>query len=315
MPTRTIPDRATPAPSRWLRRCGLILLAGWVAFVSWFVLADLASEGLAKEPVLLLAALWTASGTALVAPRLGSLFLFAFAAAAAWIFRAPAGVAMLVAPAVVSGVLLTVSAPRRTVATGLLLLFTSVLAPLGSCRTTPAPASEPPFLHQSITRHLDDRIEKGLLTAPATIEGVPCKGWIRFWPNGRLRSAELATAAAVQGHDLPAASYLWFDELGRLATCFLAQDTVLQGHLCRGGPFQIATSFHGNGALDAFFPREEVTIHGVRCASTTQAPVRLHPDGTLAGCRLAQDALVFGQPRRRGDSIELDATGRLLPAR
>lgn len=312
----TTPDHPTTPTSPWLRRVGRLLLLGWVAFLTWFVLADMASEGVAKEPVLLLAALWLASGTAWVAPRPGSVLLFAFAAAAAWFFRAPAGLVMLVLPPVACGTLLLLASARRRTGTGTALLCTTGLASaLGSCSGPPSAPTELPFLRQSITRHLDDHIEKGLLTAPATIEGVPCKGWIRFWPNGRLRSAELATAAAVQGHDLPAASYLWFDEQGHLATCFLAQDTPLQGHLCRGGPFQIATSFHGNGALGAFVPRDEVTIQGVRCASTTQAPVRLHPDGTLASCRLAQDALVLGQLRRRGDTVELDAAGRLPTAR
>lgn len=109
----TAPDHPATPNSRWLRRCGLLLLLGWVAFLTWFVLADMASEGVAKEPVLLLTALWLAGGTACVAPRSGSVLLFAFAAAAAWFFRAPAGFVMLVLPPVACGTLLLLASAGR----------------------------------------------------------------------------------------------------------------------------------------------------------------------------------------------------------
>lgn len=112
MPTTTPDHPATPT-SPWLRRGGRLLLLGWVAFLTWFVLADMATEGIAKEPVLLLAALWLAGGTAWVAPRPGGVLLFAFAAVAAWIFRAPAGLVMLVLPPVACGTLLWLASARR----------------------------------------------------------------------------------------------------------------------------------------------------------------------------------------------------------
>lgn len=174
-----------------------------------------------------------------------------------------------------------------------------------------APA-EPPFHAASIERHVDGSVAKGLLAAPATIRGVPCRGWVRLLEDGRLGSCELAAPATIQGHPLPAASYVWFDDDGRLLTVFLACDTTLQGWACSGGPWSIPTSFHPDGSLRAFVPREPVTIDGVPCASTTQAPVHLHAGGRLAGCRLAADAVVDGRQFRRGDSVQLDRNGRLV---
>jgi len=184
------------------------------------------------------------------------------------------------------------------------------LAALGGC--VAAPPGSPSFRAGSVQHHPEGGVALGFLAEPAIIAGVPCRGWVRLRPDGALSSFELAAAATVQGHALPAASYVWLDDAGRLQTCFLSCDTVLHGYVCRGGPFKMATSFHDNGALRAFFPRDEMTIDGVVCAATTQAPVHLHDNGRLAKCRLAADVTVGGRTLRRGDTIELDADGRLV---
>jgi hypothetical protein len=179
------------------------------------------------------------------------------------------------------------------------------------CQVTPAPSPKATFQPSSIECHPDGSVAKGLLTAPATIGGVPCQGWVRLQPDGRLSSFELAANTTIQGHELPAASYVWLDDDARLQTCFLLRDTQIQSYRCRGGPFKIATSFHANGMLRAFFPRDEVTIDGIPCAATTQAPVYLHESGKLAGCRLAADTTVEGKVTRRGETIQIDEDGHL----
>lgn len=183
-----------------------------------------------------------------------------------------------------------------------------------SCQGAPGPSVAATFQPSSITLHPDGSIAKGLLAAPASIQGVLCQGWVRLLPDGRLSSCELAAQTTIQGHVLPAASYLWFDDDARLQTCFLSRDTLIQGFLCRGGPFKIATSFHANGTLRAFFPREPATIDGIECASTTQAAVYLHEDGRLAGCRLARDTTIDGKLLRSGTSVHLDQERHLSEA-
>jgi hypothetical protein len=184
------------------------------------------------------------------------------------------------------------------------------LAVLAGC--VAEPPGPLPFRAGSVEHHPEGGVALGFLAAPTTIAGLPCRGWVRLRPDGGLASFELAAAATVQGHALPAASYVWFDDAGRLQTCFLACDTVLQGYVCRGGPFQTATSFHENGALHAFFPRDDVTIDGVVCTASNQAPVYLHDNGRLAKCRIAADFTSGGRTLRRADTIEFDADGRLV---
>ncbi|HEX5051662.1 MAG TPA: hypothetical protein VFZ65_07825 [Planctomycetota bacterium] len=194
------------------------------------------------------------------------------------------------------------------------LLGLGALLGLGNtaCSATPAPAPAIPFFAASIERRPDGSIAKGLLAEPASIGGVPCRGWVRLQPDGSLGSYELASETTIQGHTLPAASYVWLDDEGRLQSCFLAQDTEIQGYLCRGGPFKFATAFHPDGSLRAFFPREPVTIDGVSCAVSPLAPVFLHPDGHLAACRLGADLVRDGQTLRAGKDVHLDAQGRIV---
>lgn len=186
---------------------------------------------------------------------------------------------------------------------------------LVACTGAPAPEGAPPLHAASVERHFDGSLARGLLRMPATIDGLPCRGWVTWHEGGRLESCELAMPTTIQGHLLPAASRVAFDTGGRLQTVFLACNTALQGHVCRGGPWQIATSFHPDGRLRTFVPLEPVTIDGVPCAATTQAPVHLHASGRLARARLAADAVVDGRQLRRGDSVQFDDRGNLEPAR
>ena len=191
----------------------------------------------------------------------------------------------------------------RTCAMGLLLL-----ANIG-CAVSP---DELPFHARSIERHPDGTIAKALLAQPAIIGGVPCRGWVRLHPDGSLASYELAADATVQGHTLPAATYVWLDEHGGLKTLWLSQDTVIQGQTCRGGPFRHATSFHPDGCLFGFFPRDDVVIDGIPCASNPQVPVYLHTNGKLLRCRIAADVVVDGRTLRRGVDAEFDERGVLV---
>lgn len=186
------------------------------------------------------------------------------------------------------------------------------------CQSTAGPVSGPivetTFLSTTLERHPDGALAKGLLGAPTTIHGIPCQGWVSLLPDGRPSACELAANTTIQGHTLPAASHVWFDDEARLQTCMLSRDTTIQGFVCRGGPFRIATSFHPSGTLRAFFPRAPVTIDGIACASTTQAPVVLHEDGRLASCRLVADTTIDGATVRAGSTIHLAADGHRIEA-
>lgn len=76
----------SPSPSRPSSRChtslhwsGALPLLVWCGFWSWFVLANLVSDGLALPPVLALATLWGATALTWWRPRLGAIALLAIA--------------------------------------------------------------------------------------------------------------------------------------------------------------------------------------------------------------------------------------------
>ena len=179
-----------------------------------------------------------------------------------------------------------------------------------SCSSAAAPAPAR-YLPATIEHHRDGGIAAALLDEPATIQGLPCRSWVRFHQNGKLSTCELAAEAAIAGHTLHTATYLVFDEEGQLRSCFLSQDTQIQGYWCRGGPFKTATTFHPVGRLRSFFARDAVTIDGVPCVASSHDPVHLHANGRLAGCRLAADVTRDAETLRKGQVVRFDDAGRV----
>ena len=179
----------------------------------------------------------------------------------------------------------------------------------GSCSSAPAPA--PVYLPATIEHHRDGSIATALLDDPATIQGLPCRSWVRFHENGKLSTCELAAETTIEGHRLPASTYLVFDEEGQLRSCFLSRDTQIQGYWCRGGPFRTATTFHADGRLRSFFSRDAVTIDGVSCVASSHDAVLLHGNGRLAGCRLAADVTRDAETLRKGQVVRFDDAGHV----
>ncbi|MEO6596541.1 MAG: hypothetical protein ABIP94_17455 [Planctomycetota bacterium] len=302
----------------WLLIAAKAGLLGWVSFWSWFVIAAMESEGVHPTPIASLLILWTVGALAWAQPRIGAFVLVAFGAWCLWYFRNAASLWLITAPTIALAMLCFFGARlqqrRRFMPASLLSLAIAATLSLGgaACSAATAPPPSMPFSEASIERHDDGSFAKGKLAEPTKIQGVPCRGWVRLHPDGSLSSFELAATATIQGHALPATSYVWLDEGSQLQTCFLSQDTTIQGYLCRGGPFKIATTFHADGSLRAFFPREPVTIDGVVCAASPLGPVYLHPDGHLAGCRLAEDLERGRQVLRRGTDVRFDEHGQLV---
>ena len=165
-----------------------------------------------------------------------------------------------------------------------------------------------PYRTSSILRHDDGRMKRAYLVEETEIEGFPCQRWIWWYDDGRLDNVELARDLAVQDHDFPAGTRLFFDQEGRLAHAWLSEDTVIDGHPCRGG-MKIDTAFHPNGRVRAFFPRKALEIDGVPCAASLFSPIYLYPDGRLQRCKLASDFTLAGKVYGKGDALELDEGG------
>jgi hypothetical protein len=168
-----------------------------------------------------------------------------------------------------------------------------------------------PFRTSSILRHENGQMKRACLIEPTEIDELPCRSWCWWYEDGRVDNIELAEPVSLSGHDLPAGTRVFFDREGRIAHLWLAEDTVIDGRLCRGR-WKIDTALHPNNRIKAFFPREDTEIDGVLCEASLFHPIYLHPDGKLKQCKLAGDITLAGESFAKGSTIALDAAG--LPA-
>ena len=148
-----------------------------------------------------------------------------------------------------------------------------------------------------------------VLAQPAAADHEPEPAW-RY----------LNHAETVHGHVLPAGTRVRPDAAGNPDIAFLGEDTLLEGHLCRGGDGHgYMTGFHSNGRLRLCWLREAETVQGVPCRRATflndligpSVGVTFHPDGSLAGCKLDQDFTLDGVTYDGGSRIEFDRQGNV----
>jgi hypothetical protein len=295
-----------PLLSRILRSALRVSLVAWAGFWAWFVLA----ASLDQPPPLWIPVAWLTSLSLLVVlgwrwPRLGGFVLVAAGAWSATYFDHPGARALLSAPALVIGIgcLAEGWGARRVAAAALLSV---ALLPLGCRAQDPA---DLPFRTSSILRHENGRMKRAYLVEETELDGFPCQRWVWWYDDGRLDNLELASDLEVQGHQFPSGTRIFFDADGRLAHAWLSRDTVIDGRPCRGRS-KIDTAFHPNGRVRAFFPPDVYEIDGVSCAASVFHPIYLHPDGRLRQCKLARGVTLDGRAFERGQTLNLDESGR-----
>jgi hypothetical protein len=301
---------------RALLRLALVL---WAGFWAWFVIA--ASLGEPPPPPWWIPAAWLAGLGALVLlawrrPAVGGLALAAAALASAVEFDRWDTRALLALPALALGLgflALAWTGRRMGGAGGAALALLALALSIAGCRAPQDPA-DLPFETASILRHADGSLRRARLLEETELGGLACRRWVWWHADGALDNVELARDSTVQGHALPAETRVFFDREGKLAHAWLSQDTVVDGHPCRGR-WKIDTAFHPNGRVRAFFPPHDVEIDGVPCDASVFHPVYLHPDGRLARCRLARAFEIGGERRAAGSTIELDERGEIATDR
>ncbi len=155
---------------------------------------------------------------------------------------------------------------------------------LGAC-AAPPPVSrgEPQFMERTIRLHEDGAMEKGLLTRPVFIDGIPCASWVRFHENGGLDDFELADDHSFSGRLIPIGSRVFLDENGVMESAWLAHDMLIDGIPIKGGWGKIGTGFHPNGRLRAVFLSENAVIQGVACTASLLRPIYFDSNGMLLG--------------------------------
>ena len=295
--------------SRVLRLTLRGLVLAWAGFWSWFVV--MVSLGESPAPPWWIPVAWLAGLTALVVlvwrwPTFGGLVLVAAGVWAALYFDNSGARALLAAPALVIGIgCLALGWRARWLTHAALLVFCVTLA---ACLAPQDPA-DLPFRTSSILRHEDGGMRRAFLLEETELAGFPCRDWVWWYEDGRLDNLELARDLAVQGHDFPAGTRLFFDREGRLAHAWLSKDSVIDGRPCRGR-LKIDTAFHPNGHVRAFFPPDPLEIDGVPCTASVFHPVYLHPDGRLKQCKLARAVTLDGRTFEKGVTLVLDESGR-----
>ena len=103
-------------------------------------------------------------------------------------------------------------------------------------------------------------------------------------------------------------------------TCFLPENTEVQGLLCRGGGHGWQTVFYANGKLALAWLAQTEEIQGVPCMAASfwtevfggKAMTCFHDNGSLSKCKLAKDITIEGHTFKKGDHVNFDRKGKLI---
>lgn len=154
----------------------------------------------------------------------------------------------------------------------------------------------------------------------AEIQGVACVGSVEYYQNGKLTSCTLAREDTLSGQPLPAGTVVHFTPEGCFDWCFLQQNTVIQGHLCRGSGHGFMTGFHPNGQLDMAWLAQDEIIQGIPCAKYRFMSrlfgggerTLFDENGKLRYCTLSDNLTIEGQKFKKGDKVNFDKDGKLV---
>ncbi len=153
------------------------------------------------------------------------------------------------------------------------------------------------------------------------VQGIPCRGSIFYYKDGKLESCILAHEDTLFGQSFPEGTQVSFTQEGVVDCCALPYDVSIQGHLCKGeGPGSWGTCFYPNGQLKLVWLAKDEIIQGIPCAYASfwrdvlggSSGTYFHENGNLANCKLARDATIEGQSFKKGDRVHFDKEGKLV---
>jgi hypothetical protein len=167
----------------------------------------------------------------------------------------------------------------------------------------------------------EENTTRRLLKAPEQIQGYPCAaGYAWFFGDGRLSACRVSRVTAFGGITIPAGSQICLARDGNPRFVFLAHDAAVKGYRCRGGENAWSTALYPVGELKTCWLAEDSVVDGVPCmragfaADVFGGGVELdfHENGRLQTCKLSRDTTVDGRAVRKGDHVHLDAAGKLI---
>jgi hypothetical protein len=174
-----------------------------------------------------------------------------------------------------------------------------------------------------------DPLTRTRLSAPSDVQGYPCAAgyaWLFF--DGRLRECAVSRETKFGEIAVPTGSWINLTHNGDPDTVFLAHDTPINGYLCKGsglpGPIEGAsTALYPSGKLKTCWLASDTVVDGIGCAHASMmedafgggSGTYFHENGRLQACKLSRGAVIDGHAFNQGDHIRLDASGKLaLPA-
>jgi hypothetical protein len=152
------------------------------------------------------------------------------------------------------------------------------------------------------------------LPRDSVIQGIPCARTTDILievhrASGRLAGCMLSTDFSEAGHRFPKGTWLDRNEQGVLWGAWLATDTRLAGHTCKGGGHKAwSTRFTPTGALVSCYLAADTTIDGIPCMAGSfwrelrggsRSTLYVYGDGRLKRCQLSRNAVVNRIPFKK----------------
>src|SRR5664279_4599087 len=159
------------------------------------------------------------------------------------------------------------------------------------------------------------------LSIPTEIQGYPCAaGYAWFFADGKLASCFVSRETAFGEVTVPEKSIIYLGHDGTPHFVFLAHDAKVDGYVCRGGGHDYSTALYPSGRLKTCWLAADSVVDGVPCmrAGFTAdvfgggVATDFHEHGKLKTCKLSRDFKLDGHALRQGDHIHLDTSGLLI---
>ena len=171
------------------------------------------------------------------------------------------------------------------------------------------------LLISALILHAAENTGRRDLKAATEVPGYPCAaGYAWFFGDGRLSSCSVSRDTAFGELTVPAGSEIYLTADGKPRFVFLSHDAHVGGYFCRGGKRTWSTALYPDGKLKTCWLAADSVIDGVPCVRAGfaadvfggGAQTEFHDDGRLAACKLARGATVGGRAYRRGDHLRLN---------
>lgn len=168
-------------------------------------------------------------------------------------------------------------------------------------------------------------LERRELERDSVIQGVPCARVRRvpieiYRASKRLAGCALSTSFTEAGHRFTRGTWLDRNETGMLWGAWLESNTVLDGHRCRGDGYKSwSTRFYPSGRLASCYLAQDTTIAGAPCMAGSfwrevrggsRTTLYLYGDGQLKRCQASRSTQEGMRAVKRWDVITRDSITR-----